>query len=1159
MSRKAFIIGANTLGLKHAESDADLMRECLGKYEYSIISPPKKKNDIMPKFDDFIDETTKLDLIVFYFSGHGHIIKGKLFLVIDDSLKSKNLISITSIIELIEQSRAKDKLIILDCCNSGTSAVDWDLEQPDRYRILTSSERLEKSKELDAYKAGFLTYYFHKAIMSCASKVAGREGKIRINELHNWLEIQAREHNSKPNALTVPIPNLFGNNKANFEIAEIPQPDFSDRSVDPNSFSLDTLCSTSEKIIQEQIKAVGHDKYIPSLYVNRKIEKEIESFINFEETFLDRANVILDDLISIAHDYRLGEISLACLSKAKITIIQIDTFTEYSILIDELKEIFYFEDVENILKLIYSTIIEHDSIKFHFGVKNIISKLKKLPYISESVTSSVPNILLEAKYATKLKGKKASYNDNFLNDTKKLFPVKRTIISPTSEIIELANDFIKEFIVQIQFQTQRCVTLVSKAGYGKTNTMCRIAEQLAKSHPTILLSGQMAVSSEYDIEFHIQRRIEAETHKIPSDWVSLIAPELKNNNKWLIVFIDGINENSNLSLFIRMLRNFLPKIENKRIKLILSCRDMFWELFSTTLNPYLFQDKPISLNEFSDTEWDFASKGYFTHYNITCKLDKQAKFALKNPLLLRFFCEVYTNNDLDEVSNVQLLSVFDLYLKRLSSNIAERFGSLRADPVVEFLLKVGHEMWKTKTTSVSFSTLGITPEEADMTTSVYNLVRAENIILEESWHRYATHKTIRFVYDEFMEYIIARSWANQYFISKITEKSTEFLLQEAVNSISSFSPAFGSILFLDKMLEQGGVLVNRAISLIDSTNDIFMASRQITMLYAFENMDVNSIDDNVLVALDKFEKTARDEIRERLAHVILKIFKNQTAHQILRNIVKRILEIGFGNTSNLAVAQNELRAKLDITESNKIPLQKKMEDDLRGLPPGRYHYTQETKLNAISILVASKNLEDYSIIEKGIRNIGKMDVHNALHALASLDFAPQELVYKTISKYLDKDYQPLPEYKIYCAWLLRERYGNFPAEYLTRLLTDNETRVHRYAFSLFKQRLIENELIESVIQETQKEPRLSSWHLSNLILLINKKSQFSHGNALTKFGEKIATTLNLLRYYPQASLRLEIYRALINYKEFIDFDDLVKDMKKDADKYIRTIAQKIIA
>jgi len=221
MGNKAFLVGVNTLGLQYSENDTELMSACLAKHDYEIIKPYKKeKRSILEQFEEMLNKCDKTDTVIFYFSGHGSLSKGKLRLVLNEQPSQvNNLIRISEITEAFnsEECRPINKLIILDCCKAGAATADLQLDLSDAYRILTASTRLEKSKEIDEFKAGFLTYTINQALTHYLDEICVDQ-KITINALYEWLVKAAKQHNVK-HSVQVPVPNLLGNAKANFEIA----------------------------------------------------------------------------------------------------------------------------------------------------------------------------------------------------------------------------------------------------------------------------------------------------------------------------------------------------------------------------------------------------------------------------------------------------------------------------------------------------------------------------------------------------------------------------------------------------------------------------------------------------------------------------------------------------------------------------------------------------------------------------------------------------------------------------------------------------------------------------------------------------------------------------------------------------------------------------
>jgi hypothetical protein len=962
-------------------------------------------------------------------------------------------------------------------------------------------------------------------------------------------------------------------------------------------FSLESLHLLCQSTISEQIKLVGREKFIPDIYIERDVEEEIEQFADFENFFIEKSNDLINDLAQIAQEYSLPDRVYKSLVSTKSIVKNFQSLDEYCQFTDELKKYFYFDEIETIFGLVNRTVRlpKEKESSFRSNLKTIDSYLHNLPFVPQKSLQYIPQQLyrLRESFLEKVDNFPRKVEDFLLSN---FLHGKYNYIDGVPSKRKFTNDLIRELNNLIQLKFQKCIALVSNAGYGKTNVICHLACKLSKKYPVVLLSGQMEVSSEQDIVFHVKRQLESLLPISLSNWVSRV--KTVANDQYLFVLIDGINESSNLPLLIRFLKDFIFKIENVKIKIVVTCRNIFWDLFSATLQNSLFNGKILNLNEFTEQEKRRAIQLYFSRYNIHSNFDFGSTLSLSNPILLRFFCEANRDRQIERVSSIELLSVFDLYLERISERINEQFGFLGSDSIVHFLVKIGNKMWRNRRTSLNLDELEITSEEASNKSSIFNLLRSENIVFAENFQSYTNRKDLRFLYDEFMEYVIARSWL--YFIerSQDSEKATESLMQEITSTLSSFSSALGATIFLDKMIKGNGKLVSRIVTLLSQSEDEFVASRQIIMLSAFENIATDSISDEMMFAIDKFERIAKDEIRGKLAPIMIQVFRQRPDHPVTHQILSRMLEVRhiekvitekkdldcnlsdistkqveaqIGATSSIGVQTIDeelaaLRKALDLqnvtlnrqnepAKTSEVP--KKSSTDKKDrlisqLPPGRYHYNEEVKLSAISILVASQN--NSAILEEGINNLGKMDLHSALTALTSLDLADDELVYKMLSKYYNAY---LPEYRIYCAWLLRNRYGLRPSEYLTGLLMDRESRVHRYTIGLFKERHIEKELLLSLLSIANSNSQIKSWHLINVIKLLGRRDIFYPQDLIQFYNSQIVSTLMNLCSHEKDSLRLEAYRAIIKYDEFINRQSIINSMEKDRDNYIRREAANI--
>ena len=140
-------------------------------------------------------------------------------------------------------------------------------------------------------------------------------------------------------------------------------------------------------------------------------------------------------------------------------------------------------------------------------------------------------------------------------------------------------------------------------------------------------------------------------------------------------------------------------------------------------------------------------------------------------------------------------------------------------------------------------------------------------------------------------------------------------------------------------------------------------------------MSIHDADDQVLSALDRLEGLARDDIKRRLGLILIKVQAIWGDHPIIREVMSRVLEVTYDDinspdTVNAGETVAVLPQGPDTMESSQrgqkssmldestqepsdeldMALVKMQEDDMDmpRLPPARFHYTEETKLNAIA-------------------------------------------------------------------------------------------------------------------------------------------------------------------------------------------------------------------
>jgi hypothetical protein len=181
--RKALIVGINeypSAPLKGCVNDASEISSILSsngdnspnfdiRLELNVATKAKLKKMIVDLFsgDD--------DTVLFYFSGHGFINEIGGYLVTPDYQNYDEGISMEEILTIINGSRAKDKIVILDCCHSGAmgspTLSSGSSHIAEGVSILTASRDDEPSMEINGH--GVFTNLLIEALRGGASDLRG--------------------------------------------------------------------------------------------------------------------------------------------------------------------------------------------------------------------------------------------------------------------------------------------------------------------------------------------------------------------------------------------------------------------------------------------------------------------------------------------------------------------------------------------------------------------------------------------------------------------------------------------------------------------------------------------------------------------------------------------------------------------------------------------------------------------------------------------------------------------------------------------------------------------------------------------------------------------------------------------------------------------------
>jgi hypothetical protein len=167
-----------------------------------LIDEDATRANVLNSMEEVFSRAGTQDVIIFYFSGHG---LEDAFLPVDyDGVN--NRVEHRDVKELMEQSRAKHKLVVADACHSGglftAKGVDVSatlellytafLNTNGGMALLLSSKKEELSHEDRGLRSGVFSYFFIRGLKGEAD--ANNDKVITVTELHEYLKLNVRHY-----------------------------------------------------------------------------------------------------------------------------------------------------------------------------------------------------------------------------------------------------------------------------------------------------------------------------------------------------------------------------------------------------------------------------------------------------------------------------------------------------------------------------------------------------------------------------------------------------------------------------------------------------------------------------------------------------------------------------------------------------------------------------------------------------------------------------------------------------------------------------------------------------------------------------------------------------------------------------------------------------
>lgn len=215
MRKKALVIGINdypSSPLTACVADATSFRNVLKAHGSArkdvkgspnfdvklVTSPPEtiNKSNLKGAIETLFSGSP--DIALFYFSGHGVITSTGGYIVTPDFKRYDEGVSMDEILDLANQSTAKEKVIILDCCHSGAIGAPPNVKGrvaplSEGLTILTASQGLESAMEING-KSVF-TALLVDALQGGAADL---RGYITLGSIYAYVDQALGPHDQRP-------------------------------------------------------------------------------------------------------------------------------------------------------------------------------------------------------------------------------------------------------------------------------------------------------------------------------------------------------------------------------------------------------------------------------------------------------------------------------------------------------------------------------------------------------------------------------------------------------------------------------------------------------------------------------------------------------------------------------------------------------------------------------------------------------------------------------------------------------------------------------------------------------------------------------------------------------------------------------------------------
>jgi hypothetical protein len=323
--------------------------------------------------------------------------------------------------------------------------------------------------------------------------------------------------------------------------------------------------------------------------------------------------------------------------------------------------------------------------------------------------------------------------------------------------------------------------VVDKAGSGKTNLVSQFCSDQPAGTFVLLLRAKFSRDLWADVVWMFKTVTELSLDDVLDNSTESGRSAFADLFRSCVIVVDGINEYAGTST-VPHVASLLARVLHRGVRVLITCRDLFWQSFDDDFRRkfegYAYAhrlDQRMGL--FSRQDVEKAVRTYFQHFNVRGTLSGVALEQCRFPLLLRFLCEAYSGQALGPQGHIRLKELFDRYVEQKAAAIASMSPGLGSKAnLIAMLCDLASELYKRPGHQITFEELaqhhGLSRRLSEP--PLFERVLDEDVIVqcEDSP---AKGSVLSFVYDEFMDYLVARQLLSKSAFRADPAKFIEFL------------------------------------------------------------------------------------------------------------------------------------------------------------------------------------------------------------------------------------------------------------------------------------------------------------------------------------------------------------------------------------------------